>query len=126
MANLFKSTITCMLLVLTTFNIYASDKPSKIKTGVFGVCGCSSQRNVANMIELKINPDASFSYIDNSNPNKKLLLTGTWTSKGNRLYLISDDKQTSFHRKWKFDKSGQCIKSRYQLNFRRICLLNPC
>jgi hypothetical protein len=123
MKNFVKVT-SVMALMLVTCLVHASVNP--IKSGVFGVCDCMSGNNKLNQIELNLKPDQTFTYIDNTNPDHKLLLTGTWSSKGNKIRLAAANGKTAFHRKWTYSENGQCIKSRHKLNFRRICLVKPC
>jgi hypothetical protein len=104
---------------------YASN-PGKSGAGVFGVCECMSGSSKEKLIELTLNEDLSFNYIDNSNPKAKLILNGTWAAKGNKIVLKATGYEKSFHRKWKYAKNGQCIRSRHMMNFRRICLVKPC
>jgi hypothetical protein len=116
-----------MLLCGIAYSAIASEKPASPPSGIFGVCGCSSgENNKAGLIELTLNADSTFRYIDNSRPSHPLLLEGKWTMKKNKVSLLSSDHRKSFHRKWKYSSNGQCIKSRYGLNFRSICLIKPC
>jgi hypothetical protein len=101
---------------------YATDKP-KAPAGSFGTCSCNGNNRI---IELKLNDDATFNYADNSDPSHVKQITGTWLMKSGKMLLTSSDGNKSFHRKWKYTKDGKCIKSRYKMNFRRICVLTPC
>lgn len=112
------------VFVFSVTTLKASDNPKRIKSGVYGCCSCMGGGN--KIIELTLNQDQTFTYIDNSNPSKKLSLNGTWKTEGDKIYLNSSNGQKSFHRKWKYSAEGKCIRSRYKMNFRRICEPGPC
>jgi hypothetical protein len=126
MKNNLRITLATALFMLLVLNVQAIEKPSTKSNGVFGMCDCQSKNGKVKLIELSLNEDFTFTYVDNTNYKKPFSLKGKWINKGNKVVLVSDDNRKSFHRKWKFEKDGRCIKSRYQLNFRRICLIKPC
>jgi hypothetical protein len=90
--------------------------------GKYGVNACCSEAKIASPIELQLNPDHTFSYLDNSVSNK-VSTKGTWTIKNNHVVLGNYPTSLKIHQKWTIDKNAQCLKSRMGLNFRRICLL---
>ncbi|TAH43986.1 MAG: hypothetical protein EYC69_01245 [Bacteroidetes bacterium] len=126
MTTLLKSLFTVIAFTFSFLSVNAIEFPPTLKTGVFGVCDCQAKSDKPKIIELTINEDFTFDYIDNSDPKNKLILTGKWTAKGSRIYLNSSDNRKTFHRKWKYVAGEKCIKSRYQLNFKRICLAAAC
>ena len=126
MTSQLKSMFAVLAFVLSFLAVQAVDPSVTQKTGVFGVCDCQSSSDKSKVVELSIKQDYTFEYIDNSDPNNKFILKGTWTEKGNRILLVSSDSRKSFHRKWKFAANEKCIKSRYMLSFKRICLANAC
>ncbi|MCD6067613.1 MAG: hypothetical protein K0S33_2439 [Bacteroidetes bacterium] len=123
--NAIPTIITTLSLVWSSLTASAIEKPKQIN-GVFGVCSCQSENSKNKLIELSVNKDNTFNYVDNSDPAHKQLISGTWEMRSGKLILESSDGKKSFHRKWKYSSNGQCIKSRYRLNFRRICMLSPC
>jgi biopolymer transport protein ExbD len=70
-------------------------------------------------IKLTINADHTFYYQDFSVSNKKLIVKGNWTQKGNKIVLV--DKDTKFHNVWTFDNDGKVAKSHKGLTFYRLC-----
>jgi hypothetical protein len=122
MKNRYKKIIITIVFTLHAFTNDASEWPTKIKNGTFGLCNCNTSNVEQNIFELTLNSDSTFNYIDYSDSKNKLHVTGTWIVKGKKLNLISNDKKTKFHNKWKFDSKTQCIKSRLKLNFVRVCL----
>jgi hypothetical protein len=71
----------------------------------------------SNIIELVINQDNTFSYIEKLCTGKDLKSTGSWESKHNAIILLPEDKSIDFHTKWKFDKEGTKANSRKGLLF---------
>jgi len=104
------------------FAAYPKDEPSKI----FGVCDCQSANNKKIIIELTLNPDNTFHYIDNSDQSRQRIYTGTYIMTNEKIELLATNPEKSFHKKWKVESNGQCIKSKHKLNFRRICLMDIC
>lgn len=104
--------------VFFAFAASASGSPPPV---VYGVCNCQSKEKTTPLIELSLLNDGTFSYIDNSNSTSKVKLSGTYSVKGSKLYLVSSDGNKSFHSQWKYNKERTCIKSRYKFNFRRVC-----
>jgi len=111
------------MLCLLSFSLVAKETPSGPKIGSYGICRSVTASEKASMIELNLNKDLSFTYKDITDPKHPLQLSGTYISKGNKVELIPNQAETSFHKNWKFEEEGKCITSRHKLNFRRICLL---
>lgn len=110
----------CMAVCILS---YASDKPKAPAGGSFGTCSCNGGNRT---IELNLNDDATFKYIDNSDPAHARTINGTWVMKSGKMLLTANDGNRSFHRRWKYTADGKCIKSRYGMNWMRICVLSPC
>jgi len=89
--------------------------------GTYGVCNTNNTT-----VELKLNPDNSFRYIDNSNPKKTINVKGKWTMKKNRISLHDYSSQFKFHDNWKIDKEGIVANSRRGLSFYRLVNKNNC
>jgi hypothetical protein len=115
-------TILFALCMVVSVLSYAADKP-KAPSGSFGTCSCNGNNRI---IELVLNEDATFKYTDNSDPSHAKVITGTWIMKSEKMLLTASDGNKTFHRKWKYTKDGKCIKSRYKMNFMRICVLTSC
>jgi len=89
-------------------------------SGKYGICG-GSDVNEEIQTFLQINDDHSFRYFDNSNPNKKIDLKGSWKLNGNTIHLSNYSSDFGIHNKWTIDKNTSCLKSRKGLNFTRLC-----
>jgi hypothetical protein len=91
--------------------------------GTYGVNACADENtnNKEEIIQLKLNEDQSFELIDNTDPNKKIATTGTWTLDGNNILLSNYSSTYAISTKWKIDPNYPCIKSRLGLEFTRIC-----
>ena len=89
--------------------------------GTYGVCGTNQST-----VELKLNADNTFHYIDNSNLKKKINVTGKWSMKKNRIALHGDNAEINFHNNWKIDNQGIAAMSRKGLAFYRLVNKNNC
>ena len=87
-------------------------------SSIYGVYGVSE--NDPSSIELTINKDQTFSFIDNSNPNKQINVSGKWEQKGRYIVLENDEYAHSFHQKWRVVKNGEVAKSRKGMTFYTI------
>lgn len=110
------------LVVLATMSFKPNNPLVKEVAGTYGVCGESN----APMIELTINEDYTFHYLDNSNPAKKVDISGTWTLNGNTVRLKDFNSPFAIHEKWNIDKNDKCLKSRRGMEWRRLCQVKPC
>ncbi len=72
-------------------------------------------------IRLTIQSDHTFYYQDYSNPEHKIVRSGTWTLKGKHVVLKDKANIKKFHDVWKFSHHGQVAKSRKGITFYRLC-----
>lgn len=93
---------------------------------IYGLCECAGATLSESSIALELKEDGTFTYVDGSDPAHKQNFNGTWKNVGGRLLLVAADGRKNFHRKWKYVNGEKCIRARYQLNFRRICLQKAC
>ena len=109
-------------IILATFLIFSFgfkvDREAKY-AGVFGV-----SKNDPSQIELRINPDKTFSFQNFCNPKKKIKTQGNWELKNNTIILTNFTSEHAFHTKWKLEADGKAIKSRKGLNFWRLARLD--
>ncbi|TND08331.1 MAG: hypothetical protein FD123_2362 [Bacteroidetes bacterium] len=95
-----------------------------VKTGTYGVCNCDNSGEGSVQVELTINEDKTFRYVDNSNPAKKVDIQGNWTLQDNTILLKNYQPGLPVSNKWKIDE--KCIKSRNGLVFTRLCHIKSC
>ncbi|MCE3227560.1 MAG: hypothetical protein K0S32_2111 [Bacteroidetes bacterium] len=119
--------INLLLIVLFAFASSSfKTKPARIlKTGTYGVCDCSDNTGKPVSIELKLNNDNTFSYVDNT-VSAKVKVTGNYSIKGNTIYLENYKSDSRIHSKWTIDNNEKCLKSRKNLEWRRLCLVKGC
>jgi hypothetical protein len=118
--------ITLIFIALAAF-IFSSftTKPDRVlKTGTYGVCDCGENSKTVS-VELKLNDDKTFTYIDNTT-SAKLNITGKYEIKGNTIYLKDYKSDSKIHDKWNIDENEKCLKSRRKLEWRRLCLVKGC
>ena len=108
------------LAVAATFSF--SPNPEAGIAGKYGVCACQE----APIVQLTLNEDHSFSYLDRSNPSKKVDVTGTWTLEKGRVVLGGYTSTYSFHTIWKVEDGGMTVKSRKGLAWYRLGNLEKC
>ena len=104
-------TLLLSIIVLSTIMAFTYSTTPDF-TGTFGV----SDNDPCN-IELKINNDNTFSFIDYSSKNKKINTTGNWELKNKYIVLISSTPSLKFHNKWKISKNGTIAKSRKGMTY---------
>lgn len=113
---------TFLLIVIMSFK---TESPAPIvKTGIYGVCNCDDKS--LSKVELTINEDFTFHYVDNFNPKKMIDLKGTWTLNENAILLKDYKSEFRIHDKWQIDNNEKCLKSRKGLEFTRLCYLKSC
>lgn len=114
-----------LLLLLVIIPLFSFNK-SKEKTEnldlVIGIySGCTK---CVNTVELSINEDSTFHYLNKSNPSKIIDVEGKWTiAKNNNSIILKSNKDAKrFPDKWKIDKNYLCLKSEMTgLEIIRLC-----
>ena len=86
--------------------------------GAFGV----SKSDAANL-ELRLNPDKTFTYAFISGQGKKVTISGNWELKNEAILLKDYTSEIPFHTKWKMEEDGMAIRSKRGLNFYRLVRL---
>lgn len=97
-----------------------------LETITYGTCGCGGKASTGPKVELTLQPDHTFHYLNTSDPVGKLDLKGQWVMHGKKVELQADGGKTNFHKSWKLDKNQSCIVSRKGLNFIRLCDVKAC
>jgi hypothetical protein len=106
-------------LVAIIFLSSFTDKNPNAFWGSYGVSATDPSQ-----IKLTINSDNTFYYQDFSIPAKKIEVTGNWTLKGNKVFLIENNGNKKFHNVWTIIENGQVAKSHKGLLFYRLCKIN--
>jgi hypothetical protein len=73
------------------------------------------------ILQLTLNPNHSFHYVNITDVNHPINVSGNWEQKGNRIFLITDKSFPKVNSIWKIDKNKHCLKSRRGIMFIRIC-----
>jgi len=122
-----KKLLCFLALCVFVMNAAAIKPKKKIKfnTGTYGVC-CTAINKENTSIELTLNDDHSFRYVDNTKGEKKINVNGTWEQQGNTVILRNISEKVNMSTKWKIDGSFKCLKSRKGLCWTRICHLGDC
>lgn len=112
-------TLACCLLAMLTFSGYKPVEQLAVSYGTYGVCSAGQ----AELIALTINENNTFHYINNTDPAKKVDVSGKWERRGNAIVLVDYTAPTAIHSKWIIDKSDPCLRARLGMNWTRLCFL---
>lgn len=96
--------------------------PEEQIAGTYGVCACKD----APIVQLTLNADHSFSYLDRSNPEKKIEVSGTWELRKGKVILGGYSSPYSFHTEWKVEEGGVAVKSRKGMTWYRLGNMKGC
>jgi hypothetical protein len=108
------------ILLLTTLTASKPPEQANVTIGTYGIYPNSSTI----LIELKLNDDFTFNYVNNANLTKPVNTKGNWKVIGNTIELENFKSAFPINTKWTIDKDQPCLKSRKGLEFTRICLLS--
>ncbi|MBI1182628.1 hypothetical protein GC194_00040 [bacterium] len=72
------------------------------------------------VVQLELNADGSFHYIDKSIPGKVVDVSGTWNMDGRKITLHEKGSSALKRNSWKLEKGKLAVKSRYRLCFYRL------
>jgi len=100
--------------------------PANLQIGTYGVCGCDPSSPSSPVIQLEINADNSFHYVDRTDPEQTMDVTGRWELKGSSISLWENGTTDAPFEKWNMDKEMPCLRSRQGLTFTRLCHLEAC
>ncbi len=113
-------------LILISLAAFSLKEKLTLQTGTYGVCPCEPSDANSSEIALTLNDDHTFRYSDQSNPKKKINLSGNWELTNNTILLKNYTTSFAIHDKWTIDKNEKCIKSRVGLNYCRLCNVSAC
>ncbi|MFN0202132.1 MAG: hypothetical protein ACKVTZ_11465 [Bacteroidia bacterium] len=94
--------------------------------GTYGVCGCEKEQVLSPQIALSLHENATFEYVDATNPNKQIKAKGQWLVKNNEIRLTSSPSVSGTPSQWIIDKNEKCLKTRKGLTFIRLCNVKAC
>lgn len=92
------------LLLLMSFTFSNNDLEKNI-VGVYGE---------ANMLELTLNNDHTFHYVQFKN-NKKIEVNGNWTLTNNNLNLVDQSNKKQFLNLWTVENNGASLKMKKRM-----------
>ncbi len=114
--------MTALLLIMSFGKEPVSSQLSM--SGKYGVC--SYENNIPAYLELTLNEDNTFHYIDKTNAAKPIDTKGNWTMGKNTIMLSNYQSGFAIHNKWKVDKNTKCLKSKRGMTFYRLCNIASC
>jgi hypothetical protein len=121
MKNLSSIKFFAAAILTFTFMSFTEKKPlASSISGTYGVC---SSEVSSHKLELTLNEDKSFHYINKTNPDNSINISGTWSQKGNVISLNNLSSDIDINDKWTIDKKDNCISSRKGILWTRLCFI---
>ena len=114
---------SALLFTLMSFMGNSTSDMAKV-SGTYGVCDYEKLLPIT--LQLALNKDSSFHFVDRTNAAKPIDVTGTWELKDKTITLKNYTSARPIHNKWKLDGNTGCIKSRKGMTYYRICNVNVC
>jgi hypothetical protein len=114
-------TFGCLLLLAFTFPSSHSISVAQNVAGKYGVCVVDKEEAHPISLELTLNTDNTFSYVDNTDPDNKIRLSGKWSMHDGDVILSDYPAVAKIMRIWKPEKDGSALKSRKGTAFYRLC-----
>ena len=89
-----------------------------------GTYGCKSLHSE---VFLTLNEDQTFLYVNKTNPNRPVEVSGSWSRKGHFIRLFGEDFTSRFPRRWRIDLRYDCVRSGLSgAQFIRLCHSGNC
>ncbi len=111
-------------LMLLSFTPPGSPSAPALRTGTYGVCGCETPTATGPNISLALNNDQSFHYVNGTDRDELVDVTGSWEIKKDKVILRTSSNEE--FATWSVDKNTSCLRTRKGLLFSRLCHLEAC
>lgn len=112
--------MVCLLAMAFTRPVTPAKLPDNI-AGKYGVCSVEKEEAHPIALELILQTDNTFSYVDNTNPDDKIRVSGKWSIHDGDIILSDYPSVVKIMRIWKPEKDGSAMKSRKGTAFYRLC-----
>lgn len=89
--------------------------------GRYGVCALEGESSHAVSVELILNADNTFTYVDNSDAQNKISVNGKWTVFEGDVYLSDYPAGLRIMKIWKSEKDHTVLKARKGTAYYRLC-----
>ena len=111
-------------LMLVSFTPPTPPSAPSLRIGTYGVCGCGTTTATGPDISLALNNDQSFHYVNGTDRNELVDVTGSWEIKKDKVILRTASNEE--FATWTVDKNTSCLRTRKGLLFTRLCHLEAC
>ena len=111
-------------LMLVSYTPPATPAATSLRTGTYGVCVCGTTTAAGPNISLALNNDGSFHYVNGTDRNELVDVTGSWVIEKNKVMLRSASGEV--FARWTVDKNTSCLRTRKGILFTRLCHLEAC
>lgn len=117
MKSLFSLSLVAIIISLSSFTSISDNKNTTFeKFGTYLGGGTIE----TSPIQLQLNSDHTYSYMDITNSDKQVQLSGKWEQDGKQIKLTGHE-DIKFHSTWKIDSECACLKSKKGITFYRLC-----
>ncbi|MEZ4775604.1 MAG: hypothetical protein R3D00_20630 [Bacteroidia bacterium] len=113
-----------LFILVSGFTLNPAPAHEELPIGTYGVGVCDGIAVENIQVQLTLNEDFTFHYINNSNPSKRINVSGTWTLKGKTIRLKDYSSATAIPAEWMIAANYPCLKSRKGMEFTRLCQVN--
>ena len=107
------------IIAVSALLMLQSSRVADDLSGTYGVC------SNAGLVELSLNEDGTYHYLDRSDPNRIVDVTGRWEAVKNHVHLAHSDN-IRFHTNWTISENGSVAKSRKGMAFYRLIRKDHC
>lgn len=114
--SLFGTLVLALSALSFQWSNSSTDKLPAI--GHYGVCSTSPG---AEVLQLKLNDNYSFTLIDHTRAKKPIEVSGKWTNDGRSIKLSEYGESVSIPQRWNLTKNYPCITTRQGMKFIRLC-----
>ncbi len=111
-------------LMLVSFTPPGASSAPALRSGTYGVCACEGSEATVPSVELALEDDQRFHFVDRTDSRNLLDVSGTWTMEGDKVALRTADG--ALFATWTKDKNTNCLRTRKGLLFTRLCHLEAC
>jgi hypothetical protein len=109
----------CLILIGFTDKIELNE--SGDPAGKYGICMADESQPHVLSVELTLNADHTFTYVNNMDSEEKINVSGTWSLYEGEIFLANYSSEVKILKIWKPEKNYTALKSRKGTAYYRLC-----